>query len=112
MGGATGRWDSAGAAGLLNRADAAELLNRVDAAELLGPVDAVELLSSADTAGLLNCVGAAERGTAAAWEGWAFTGCKFLTRIRSVNDAVQPVSGVAQSGNDVSVPVQAFVECR
>lgn len=103
MGGATGRWDSAGAAGLLNRADAAELL---------GPVDAVELLNWADAAGLLNCVGAAERGTAAAWEGWAFTGCKFLTRIRSVNDAVQPVSGVAQSGNDVSVLVQAFVECR
>ncbi len=103
MGVATGRWDSAGAAGLLNRADVAGLLGPVDVAELLGPVDAV---------GLLNCVGAAERGTAAAWEGWAFTGCKFLTRIRSVNDAVQPVSGVAQSGNDVSVLVQAFVECR
>lgn len=93
MGGAAGRWDSAGAA------------------ELLGPVDAAELLSPMDAAGLLNCVGAAERGAAAAWEGWAFTGCRFLTRTRSVNDAVQPVSGVAQSGNDVSVLVQAFVEC-
>lgn len=112
MGGATGRWDSAGAAGLLNRADVARLLAPVDVTGLLGPVDAAELLGPVDAAGLLNCVGAAERGTAAAWEGWAFTGCKFLTRIRSVNDAVQPVSGVAQSGNDVSVLVQAFVECR
>ena len=111
MGGATGRWDSAGAAGLLNRADVAELLGPVDVAGLLGPVDVAELLGPVDAAGLLNCVGAAERGAAAAWECWAFTGCKFLTRIRSVNDAVQPVSGVAQSGNDVSVLVQAFVEC-
>ena len=111
MGGATGRWDSAGAAGLLNRADVAELLGPVDVAGLLGPVDVAGLLGPVDAAGLLNCVGAAERGAAAAWECWAFTGCKFLTRIRSVNDAVQPVSGVAQSGNDVSVLVQAFVEC-